>query len=55
MTRNSTDQLGDEYDLESRGSSFPSTASQQQETTHQLRKHLQIWYYAGFKVGGVFA
>ena len=28
---------------------------QQQETTHQLPKHVQVWYYAGFKGGGVFA
>ena len=52
MAGNSTERLGGEYDL---GSCFFQTASQQQETTHQPRKHLQMWYYAGFEVSGVCA
>ena len=47
MTKNSTERLGGKYDLESRRSAFSCTP--EQESTHQLPKHLQIWYYAGFK------
>ena len=33
---------------------FSCTPSQQKEST-QLFQHRKMWYYAGFKVGGVFA
>ena len=53
MAKNFIKRLGGDYDLESRGSAFPCTVSQDQETTRQLRKHLQMWHYACFKVDGV--
>ena len=37
-----SEELGGKYDLKSRGSAFSFTPSQQQETTHQLPKHLQM-------------
>ena len=48
MARDSTERLGDKYDLESRWFAFSCTAGQGQ---HKLHKHLQMWYYAGFKRG----
>ena len=50
-----SEELGDKYGLESRGSAFSCSPSQQQKTTHQLPKHLQMWYYAGFEGGNDFA
>ena len=52
MARNSTDRLGGEYDLKSRGSAFSCTPSRSQ---HSPSKHLQMWYFAGFRGNGVFA
>ena len=46
-----SEKLDGKYDLESRGSAFFCTP--QQETTHELPKHLHIWYCCGFK-GVVF-
>ena len=42
--------LGGEYDLEPRGFVFSCTWSQQSSF-----EHLQMYYHAGFKGGGVFA
>ena len=53
MARNSTERLGGKYDLKSRESAFSGTP--EQESTHQLPKHIKNWYYAGFKAGDVFA
>ena len=52
MARNSTERLGGEYDLESRASSFSCIPMQK---LTQPPKRLQMWYYASFKGGGVFA
>ena len=48
MARNSTERLGGEYDLESRGSSFSYTtvSSRSQQSPSE---HLQMWYYAVLK------
>ena len=43
--------LGGEFDLESRRSVFSRTPKQELTTSP---KHLQIWYHADFKGGGVF-
>ena len=40
MARNSTERLGGEYDLESRGSAF--SCASEKESIYQLPKHLQI-------------
>ena len=45
--------LGGEYDLESRGFAFSCTL--EQESTHQLPKHLKMWYSGGFEGSGAFA
>ena len=50
-----SEELGGKYGLESRGFTFSCTLSQQQETTHQPLKHLQMLYYAGFKGGGGYS
>ena len=42
--------LRGEYNLDPRGSVFSCTRSQ-----HSPFEHLQMWYYAGFEEGGVFA
>ena len=50
MTRNSTERLDGEYDLESRIYAFSCSPSRSQ---HKSPKHLQMWYYADFKGGDV--
>ena len=50
MARNSTERLGGKYDLESTGSDFRTHLSR---SPHSSPKHLHMWYYAGFKRGGV--
>ena len=52
MARNSTERLGGVYDLELRKSAFSCTPKH--ESTHQLLKHLTMWYYTGFNGVGVF-
>ena len=52
MARDPTERLGGKYDLESRGSFFFLHTSRSQHNSHE---HLQMWCYADFKVGGVFA
>ena len=44
-------ELGGRYGVESRGSAFSCTPSQQQGST-QLFQHRKMWYYAGFEGGG---
>ena len=45
-----SEDLGGKHDLESRGSACSCTPSHEwPETTHQLPRYLNMWYYAGFK------
>ena len=51
MAKNSTERLGDKYDLESRRFAFFCTP--EQESTHQLPKHLQMGVMIVLKGEGV--
>ena len=54
MARNSTEWLGGEYDLESRGSTcFP--VHHQQEPQSPFKYLRMMWFYTGFKGGSVLA
>ena len=52
MARNFAEQLGVDYDLDPRGSTYSAHLTKSQ---HNPYKHLQTYYYAGFEGGGVFA
>ena len=46
MARNSTEELGGEYDLEPRGSTISCV---RWHRVNSPSKHLQVWYYVDFK------
>ena len=54
MTRNSTERLDGEYDLESRRSAFSSTSSQHQVPTHPFQASINV-VLCWFQRMGVFA
>ena len=54
MARNSTERLGGEYDLESRGFTF-SVHQVSSRSQHSSSNHPKMWYYSGLKASGVLA